>query len=241
VKRGPGVAELCERLGVPEAARRKLELLLDLVADDQSAPTSVTDPEEALEVHVADSLSLLPHIASLLAARPDVPAIVDMGSGAGFPGLPLAVALDGATVDLVEARERKCRFISRAIERLEQPNARVVCMRVEDWARAEGAGRYRLAVVRAVAPLATLVEYASPLLADGGSLVCWKGSRDEVEERRGAAAAQAVGLMVGEVRPVTPFPGSRQRHLHFFAKVEQTPPGFPRRTGMARKRPLGGK
>jgi len=240
VKRA-GLAELCDRAGLAQDAQGVLEALLQLIARDPSAPTSITDPDEAADVHVADSLSALPLLRSLLPDRLQGEAIVDIGSGAGFPGLALAVALDRSSVDLIESMERKCRFMSSAIEQLGLSNARVVCMRAEDWARGDGSRRYRLAVARAVAALPTLVEYASPLLAEGGFLVAWKGTRDDAEERRGASASRLVGMRPHGVHPVVPFPESRRRHLHVFEKHEPTPPGIPRRAGMARKRPLGGK
>jgi 16S rRNA (guanine527-N7)-methyltransferase len=227
--------QLCENFGLPASAEQKLARLLRLIATDPEAPTSVTSPEEALDAHVADSLSALP----LLTDRPAPEAIVDIGSGAGFPGLPLAVALDQAEVDLLEATARKCRFIDRAIGELELRNVRVVCERAEDWARSSGAGRYSLAVVRALAPLAPLVEYASPLLREGGLLVAWKGARSASEERDGAAAAAMLGMSPRGVEAVTPFAEARHRHLHLFEKTAPTPAGIPRRTGMARKRPFG--
>ena len=84
-----------------------------------------------------------------------------------------------------------------------------------------------------------LVEYAAPLLREGGVLVAWKGARSEEEERAGARAAERLGMGAGEVRRVVPFAGARNRHLHVFRKEAPTPDGFPRRPGMARKRPLG--
>ena len=83
-----------------------------------------------------------------------------------------------------------------------------------------------------------LVEYAAPLLREGGVLVAWKGARDPAEEAAGAAGAKKVGMAVREVRPVKPYPASESRHLHVFEKAAPTPPEFPRRAGMARKRPL---
>jgi 16S rRNA (guanine527-N7)-methyltransferase len=227
--------EVCERAGLHAPAEQKLATLLRSIAADPEAPTSVTSPEEAVDAHVADSLSVLP----LLTDRPVPEAIVDIGSGAGFPGLPLAVAFDRAEVDLLEATARKCRFIERAVGALEQRNARVVCERAEDWARSHGTGRYSLAVVRAVAPLSTLVEYASPLLREGGLLVAWKGARDAAEERQGAAASRMLGMSPRGVEEVTPFAGARHRHLHIFEKTATTPAGIPRRSGVARKRPFG--
>jgi 16S rRNA (guanine527-N7)-methyltransferase len=115
---------------------------------------------------------------------------------------------------------------------------------VEDYARtpaALGGGReaYDAVTARAVGPLAVLVEYAAPLLRPDGVLVAWKGARDAGEEDSGAAAAERVGMAVKEVVPVRPYPASENRHLHVYRKVAPTPERFPRRPGMARKRPLG--
>ena len=92
--------------------------------------------------------------------------------------------------------------------------------------------------MRAVAGLATLVEYGSPLLSTGGLLVAWKGSRDSAEEQSAAAAAPLLAMRPVEVRAVRPYAASRDRHLHVFEKTGPTPPGFPRRAGVAANRPL---
>jgi 16S rRNA (guanine527-N7)-methyltransferase len=221
-------------LDLPAAAVERLQLLAELIGGDPGAPTSVTDPRETVDTHFADSLSALP-----LIDRSARQSVADVGSGAGFPGLPLAIVLEHAQLDLVESTGRKCRFIERAIDALDQRNARAICARAEDWARAGGAGRYDLVLARAVGPLATLVEYASPLLHEGGRLLAWKGARDAEEERQGGAAARQLGMDLREVRPVAPFPGARNRHLHVYEKVGPAPEGVPRRPGMARKRPFG--
>jgi 16S rRNA (guanine527-N7)-methyltransferase len=100
--------------------------------------------------------------------------------------------------------------------------------------------RYDVALARAVGPLPTLVEYAAPLLGIGGSLVAWKGRRNPDEERRAEAAAELLGMRGTRIERVQPFEGARDRHLHVFRKDEPSPPGYPRRPGVARKRPLGG-
>jgi 16S rRNA (guanine527-N7)-methyltransferase len=94
-------------------------------------------------------------------------------------------------------------------------------------------------VARAVAALPVLVEYAAPLLREGGVLVAWKGVRSREEEAAGARAAAEVGLEPEEALRVEPFEGARDRHLHVFRKIAPTPERFPRRAGMAVKRPLG--
>lgn len=223
------LAELVAAHGV---APEPLKQILELLAADPTAPTTVREPEQAVDVHIADSLSGL----DLEAVR-QASAIADLGAGAGFPGLVLAAALPHAHVALVESVGRKCAFLERAIAAAGLGNATVVCARAEEW-RA-GLGTLDLVTARALAPLAVIAEYAAPLLRVGGSLVAWKGARDAAEEADAAAAARQLGLQRVEVRHVRPFPAAEHRHLHLYSKVEDTPPRFPRRAGSARKRPLG--
>jgi 16S rRNA (guanine527-N7)-methyltransferase len=192
-------------------------------------PTTVRDPEVARDIHVADSLSGL-EVPELRAAR----RIADIGSGAGFPGLALAAVLPNARVDLIESVRRKCEVIERLAAAAGIDNARAVHSRVEEW---DERG-YDAVTARAVASLPVLLEYAAPLLAPDGVLVAWKGARDAAEDEAGAAAAAQLGMGEASVLPVRPFEGALNRHLHVFSKVGATPDRFPRRPGMARKRPL---
>jgi 16S rRNA (guanine527-N7)-methyltransferase len=226
--------ELAERYDLPDGAMPALQQILQLVAEDDTAPTTVRDPSTAVNAHVADSLAGLEIDALRSAVR-----IADLGAGPGFPGLVLAAALPDARVALVESLSRKCTFLERAVERAGLANVDVVCARAEDWRDALGA--IDVVTVRAVAPLNVLAEYAAPLLTLGGHLVAYKGVRDAGEEADGAAAAEQLGLELAEVRPVDPFPGADHRHLYVYSKVRDTPARFPRRAGMARKRPLSTK
>ena len=220
-----------ERFGLTPEASAAVERLLDLVEADDAAPTTVRARAEALDVHVADSLSGL-ELAPVRAAR----RIADLGAGAGFPGLVLAAALPHAHVALVESATRKCAWLEQAIEVMGLDNAAAVHARAESWP--EGLGVHDLVTARALAPLTVLVEYAAPLLAPGGALVAWKGAREESEESDGRAAAASLGMEAAQVLAVTPFPASRNRHLHLYLKVGSTPNGYPRRPGMASKRPI---
>ena len=226
---------LASRWSLGADATRKLAELLVLVRDDPRAATSVRAPAEAVHVHVADSLSALPLLDRVAASG----RIADIGSGAGFPGLPIAIARMGLRVDLVESGRRKSEFMEGAARALDIDNVTVVNARAEDWARAEGRERYDVVLARAVAPLATLTEYAAPLLATGGALIAWKGERDAQEEHAAAAAANELGLNPAAVERVRPYPGSRSHNLHLYQKLRPTPPEYPRRPGMARKHPLG--
>jgi 16S rRNA (guanine527-N7)-methyltransferase len=185
-------------------------------------------------VHVADSLTGL-EFEQLATA----PRIADIGSGAGFPGLVLAVALPNARVDLIESVGRKCDFIQRAIDDAGIANARVINARSEDLAGGEGREAYAAVTARAVGRLSTLAELASPLLQDGGVLVAWKGKRDADEEAQLESAAEALAMRPEEIRHVGPSAGSDHRHLHLIRKSGPTPSNLPRRAGMAKKRPYG--
>jgi 16S rRNA (guanine527-N7)-methyltransferase len=217
-----------------EAQGATIMLVLELLEVELASVSSVTDPERAWKVHVADSLTGL-DIADLREAR----SIADIGSGAGFPGLVLAVALPEARVDLIESVGRKCEFIERAIEAAGIGNARGINARSEDLAKSEGRDAYAAVTARAVGRLSTLAELASPLLSDGGILVAWKGKRDPDEEAQLANAAEALAMHPEEIRHVGPYAGSEHRHLHILRKVGPTPSKLPRRAGMAKKRPYG--
>jgi 16S rRNA (guanine527-N7)-methyltransferase len=192
----------------------------------------VREVSEALDRHVADSL-----VAAELPAVRDARRIADLGSGAGWPGLALAAALPGARVALVESAIRHCRYLERAVDAGRLENAEVVRARVEEWV--DGVGVHDVVTARALASLPVLCEYAAPLLAVGGVLVAWKGAVSDAEASAGAAAAVQLGLEPAEVLAVDPYPAAEHRTLHVFRKIAPTPDRFPRRAGMAVKRPLG--
>lgn len=225
------LAALVSRYGLPLAVHAQLAVLLVKLASDPHAPSTVVAPLEAVDVHIADSLAGL-ELAVIREAR----SIADLGAGAGFPGLPLAAALPGAHVTLVESNARKCAFIKAAAEQAGLANVNVVAERAEGWSA--GIDRCDLVTARALAPLGVIAEYAAPLLRAGGHLVAWKGRRDDQEERDAERAAGQLGLALQEIRPVAPYDGAEHRHLHVLCKIAPTPPRFPRRPGMARKRPL---
>jgi 16S rRNA (guanine527-N7)-methyltransferase len=209
--------------------------VLDALEREADPHTTVSDPDEAVDVHVADSLSAL--------ELPEVRAaswIADIGSGAGFPGLVLAVALPHARVDMIESASRKCAVIDRLTHAagLDNEIVRALPMRAEERAAWGGREVYDLVTARAVGPLAVLVEYASPLLALDGVFVAWKGTADDAEITAGSKAAVEVGLEPDRVVEVEPWPGIRDRNLVVYRKVAPTPEKFPRRPGMAAKRPL---
>jgi 16S rRNA (guanine527-N7)-methyltransferase len=194
-------------------------LLRSWVAELVATPglTAIDDPAVAWSRHVEEALA----VAALLAEAPAGP-IVDVGSGGGSVGIPVAAALPEREVVLIEAERRKCDFLETWAARL--PNLRVVWGRVEeqgtDWAAA--------AVAKALAPPPVAAEWLLPLVAPGGLAVLVVGpSADE------PAVAAVAARIAAE-----PDPGLSSPGLIVLRKTGATPPGFPRRVGVARKRPL---
>ena len=225
---------LAREFDLPAAASERMGSLLAALEAEPDPPTTVRRAADAVDRHLADSLAGL-RVPELATAK----RIADIGAGAGFPGLALAIALPDASVDLIEAQRRKCAVIERLAESAGAANARAIPGRAEEWGAGEGRGAYDVVTARAVASLAVLLEYAAPLLLEGGVLVAWKGKRDETEERAAAAAAAAVAMQLDRVVRVHPIEDAVDRHLHVYRKTGPTPERFPRRPGMAAKRPLG--
>jgi 16S rRNA (guanine527-N7)-methyltransferase len=208
--------------------------ILELLEGERASVSSVTELERAWRVHVEDSLTGLEVEQLREAGR-----IADIGSGAGFPGLVLAVALPDSKVDLIESVGRKCEFIQRAIDAAGIPNATVINARSEKLAAEEGRDSYDAVTVRAVGRLSTLAELASPLLKENAVLVAWKGKRDADEEQQLERAADQLAMQPEQILDVGDRAGSKHRHLHVLRKLGPTPASLPRRPGMAKKRPQG--
>lgn len=225
------LSDLVAEHALPEGSARRLRALLEAVETDPQAPTTITDPAVGVDAHIADALDGL-EVAALRSAR----RIADLGAGAGFPGLVLAVALPHAHVTLLDSVGKKVAFMARAAAAAGLTNASPVHARAEEWS--DGMEAQDVVTARALAPLTVLVEYAAPLLVPGGHLVAWKGTRDPAEEADGEAAAAATGLELADIRRVVARRGADHRHLYVYSKVSETPPRYPRRAGMARKRPI---
>lgn len=199
------------------------------------AGTAVTDVAEAMKIHVADSLAGVDVPQLQTAGR-----LADIGSGAGFPGLVLAVALPGLNVTLVDSVRKKMEVAARIAAELELDNLECVWGRAEEIAAvgSEHRDSYDVVTARALADLGVLVEYAAPLLRVGGSLVAWKADMSDAESAGADSAAKALGFGARESLEYRPFPESRHRRLIVTQKQEPTPERFPRRPGVALKRPL---
>lgn len=228
----PSLEPLAHRFGLDARHVEQLRHFGGLLVNDEHAPTTVRDPGRVRDDHLADAL-----VALELPVVRDASTIADLGAGAGVPGIPLAIALPEARVTLIEGNGRKCEFMMRVIAALGLLNAEVVNGRAETWSA--GIGQNDVVTARALAPLDVVAEYAAPLLVLGGALVAWRGAREPEVETDARRAAEILGFSVEEPIQVNPYKGAENRYLHVMVKTGETPMRFPRRDGVARKRPLG--
>jgi 16S rRNA (guanine527-N7)-methyltransferase len=213
----------------------QLEQIAEWSVGLEISGTAVTSAAQARDVHVADSLAGL-EIEAVRNAK----SIVDIGSGAGFPGLVLAAALPETRVTLVDSVRKKMEAAGRFARELGLDNLDCVWGRAEEIAAlgSPHRGAYDVVTARALAKLGVLLEYSAPLLRENGHLVAWKGSPDQSELADADKAAEILGFEPGELRSTAPYKGSRARHFYVAQKMTPTDERFPRRPGMALKRPL---
>jgi 16S rRNA (guanine527-N7)-methyltransferase len=207
-----------------------------IAANERVNLTSVTAYEEVQRRHFGESLAVAAALYRTGVLRPGQAArTIDLGAGAGFPGLPIKIAHPALRLTLLESAAKKTAFLEGVVERLALPDVAVVTGRAESAAH-EPAHReaYDLALARAVASLPVLLELALPFLRLGGFLAAPKGSRAGQEVAAATAALQACGgrILVAERLPDSPLT------LVLVEKVAPTPSAYPRRPGIPAKRPL---
>jgi 16S rRNA (guanine527-N7)-methyltransferase len=217
-------------ISLTDAAAELMSRHMDMVYEFNALTNLTRVPRDrGPELHVADSLSGLSEME-----RSPAGPWVDIGSGAGFPGVPLAIA-SSRHVDLIESVGKKAAVLSTMAESL-CLDVSVLACRAEEAARIYP-GRWSAVAARAVAPLSSLVELASPLLVVGGMLVCWKGALTDDEEDRGARVARKVGMAAFAVRRFR-LPDEAERAIVVYRKEGGSSVGLPRRPGLAQRSPL---
>ena len=198
--------------------------------------TAVTEEDEMIDKHYVDSLMALT-APGLIPAQGK---LIDVGTGAGFPGMPLAIACPGLSVTLMDAQQKRLNFLAAVIAELGLTNVTLLHARAEDGARNPALReQFDLAVARAVAPLSVLAEYLLPFVKVGGKALCWKGPALAEELGQGRKAAFLVGGKVEEAIPCA-IPGRDWQHQILpIAKVTHTAKTYPRKAGTPSKKPLG--
>lgn len=207
-----------------------------LAWNEPAGLTSITDPEGVQIQHFLDSLSCLLVLDPWPGAKT---RSIDIGSGAGFPGLPVKILRPQMPITLLEATRKKVRFLGHLVANLGLTGVEVVDSRAEELGQKSGYREaYSLALARAVAPLPVLLEYALPFLEIGGMLVAQRGHEAGSEVEFAKRALEILGGRVREMREVT-LPTMREpRYLVVVEKVSPTPGQYPRRPGLPARRPL---
>lgn len=232
------------RLGVPldESAAERFEAYLRLLQEweGRAGLTAVNDPAEIQRRHFGESLALLVALRSAALIPPvEAISIADIGTGAGFPGLPMRIVAPDLHLTLIEAQARRCRFLEAVVATLDLPDVTVVQARAEDAGRDPSLREaFDLVVARALAPLPVLIEYALPLLREGGVLATPKGSRAESERHEADAALSALrGVLPPPLR--LPLPSDvPQQEVILVRRIGPLDERYPRRAGIPTKRPL---
>lgn len=194
--------------------------------------TAVLDEDERVDRHDLDSAAPLAHGLLMPGAK-----VIDVGTGAGFPGMPLAIARPDLKVTLLDSQRKRCDFLSAVCDELKLPNVTVLHARAEDGARGALREQMDVAVARAVAPLNVLAEYLLPYVRVGGRMLCWKGPAVREEMAAGERACKMLG---GQVEGLYRLPiEGREHYVHSAIKISATARRYPRKSGTPSKDPLG--
>lgn len=242
----PLLVEGCERLGIPLSKEQTYQFALyhrELVQWNQKFNlTSITDPDGVQTKHFLDSITALPIITDEV-GEPLPPQrryhLVDVGTGAGFPGIPLKIVAPQLKLTLMDGTGKKIRFLENLTTILGLSNVQVVQGRAEELGRTTAhRGQYDLVTARAVAQLNTLAEYLLPLVRRDGYAIFYKGPSAPEEFAEASRAIQTLGGETMRFAPVqVPFLEER-RFIVLVKKVKRTPDTYPRGQGLARKQPL---
>lgn len=193
--------------------------------------TAITKPDEILQKHFIDSLTILPYLKANA-------SVIDVGTGAGFPGIPIKIAEETISITLLDALGKRVNFLNEVIKKIGLSNINSFHLRAEEGAKdLKLREQFDVAVSRAVAPLPTLVEYLLPFVKIGGRCICMKGSNvEEIDHSK-----KAIEILGGKIERISEFalPNSDiRRTIIIIEKIFKTPNKYPRKPGTPSKEPI---
>lgn len=192
--------------------------------------TAITEPNEVILKHFIDSATIIKYIENNM-------NIVDVGTGAGFPGIPLNIIENNAKYTLVDSLNKRINFLNEVIEKVELQNINTVHSRIEDFAK-NNKEKFDVATSRAVASLNVLLEYLLPLVKVGGICICMKGSNAKEEIENASKALEILGGKIEKIEEIILPNSDIVRNIIIVRKIKTTPNKYPRKAGMATKEPI---
>lgn len=193
--------------------------------------TAITDEKEIIVKHFIDSLSILKYTYN-------AKNMIDIGTGAGFPGIPIAIMNENISITLLDSLNKRVIFLNNVIDKLNLKNVKAIHGRAEEIAQMQGyRANYEIATSRAVAQLNILLEYMIPFCQINGTCICMKGSNiDEISEAKNSLLE--LGGEIKEIEKLYLGEEKMERNIILVNKIKQTPKKYPRKAGTPRKEPL---
>lgn len=192
--------------------------------------TAIIEPKEVILKHFIDCATIIKYIENNI-------SVVDVGTGAGFPGIPLNIINSNAKYTLVDSLNKRINFLNEVIEKVDLQNINTVHSRIEDFSK-NNKESFDIATSRAVASLNVLLEYLLPLVKVGGICICMKGSNVKEEIENASKALEILGGKIEKVEEIILPDSDIERNIVIVRKVKNTPNKYPRKAGMATKEPI---
>ena len=206
-----------------------MQLLLEW--NEKMNLTAITEPKEVLIKHFIDSISIMPHVKK-------AENILDIGTGAGFPGIPLKIVLEQISFTLLDSLNKRIHFLQEVTKQLKLERIESIHGRAEEFCKTERREGYDVAVSRAVAKLNVLLEYMLPFVKIGGRCICMKSSEIEEELEEAKKAIEVLGGMIEKVEEITLENTDITRKIVIIKKIKETPKKYPRKAGTPSKEPI---
>ncbi|MDZ8236300.1 MAG: 16S rRNA (guanine(527)-N(7))-methyltransferase RsmG [Nostoc sp. ChiQUE01a] len=217
--------------------QRLYQLILE--GNRQLNLTRITDPQEFWEKHLWDSLRGIAPQGQLILSLQEGVSVIDIGTGAGFPGIPVKIAALNCTITLMDSTRKKITFIEQILTELALTNAKTLVGRAEEIGQQpEHRQAYDIALIRAVGTVSVCAEYTLPLLKQGGLAIIYRGNWTEDETTALQNAVKQLGGVIEAIEKFTTPLSDSVRHCVYLRKVATTPVQFPRATGIPTQKPL---